>query len=188
MMCLADCVRDIMHKVGKCGKIVGYVSSTFCVVAFRWWMANLPTWLKTEELKFEGKQYFLLYKYWQSNHTKPQFSSVQSLDRLGRQEDMRDDLAEILFQSFLQEASVSSSGIGRDVHSLMLSIQHFLCRPRRRPPSKVPRRMVLERLSLRMTCPNHGNFPPLKVAWRGSCGPTRKLILLRTHSLDLCSV
>ena len=32
---------------------------------------------------------------------------------------------------------MSSSGMGRDVHSLMLSIQHFLCQPRHRPPSKV---------------------------------------------------
>ena len=42
---------------------------------------------------------------------------------------MKDDSAEILFQSFLQEALVSSSGIGRDVHSLMWSIQHIFCRP-----------------------------------------------------------
>ena len=56
-----------------------------------------------------------------------QFSSVQSLDRLGRRGDMRDDSEVILFQSFLQEALVSSSGIRRAVHSLMLSIQHFLC-------------------------------------------------------------
>ena len=41
---------------------------------------------------------------------------------------MRDDSEEILFQSFLQEAIVSSSGTGRDVDSLMLFIQHFLCR------------------------------------------------------------
>ena len=40
-----------------------------------------------------------------------QFSLVQFLDRLGRLGDMRDDSAEILFQSFLQEAPVSSSGI-----------------------------------------------------------------------------
>ena len=32
-----------------------------------------------------------------------------SLDRLGRRGDMTDDSAEILFQSFLQEALVSSS-------------------------------------------------------------------------------
>ena len=74
-------------------------------------------------------------------------SSVQSLDQLGRRGDMRDDSVEILFQSFLQEALVSSSGMGRDVHTLMLSIWHFLCRPRRRPPSKVPWGMVLEKLS-----------------------------------------
>ena len=83
-------------------------------------------------------------------------SSVQSLDRLGcwgwgvgRVQfspliewvvgggvwgDMKDDSVEILFQSFLQEGLLSSSGMGRDVHSgmgwnvhsLMMSIQHFL--------------------------------------------------------------
>ena len=36
--------------------------------------------------------------------------SVQSLDRLDRQGDMRDDSAETLFQPVLQEAPVSSSG------------------------------------------------------------------------------
>ena len=34
---------------------------------------------------------------------------------------MRDDSAEILFHLFLLEATVSSSGIGRDVYSLILS-------------------------------------------------------------------
>ena len=58
-----------------------------------------------------------------------QFSSVQSLDQLGRGRDKRADSAEFLFQSFLQEAYVSTSGVSRDVHSLMLSIQHFFCRP-----------------------------------------------------------
>ena len=49
---------------------------------------------------------------------------------------------------------MSSSGMGRDVHSLMLSIQHSLCRPRRRPPTL------------------QGWF------WRGCCEPTKELILL----------
>ena len=40
--------------------------------------------------------------------------AVRSHDRLGHQGDFRDDSAEILFQSFLQEALVSSSGTGRD--------------------------------------------------------------------------
>ena len=66
------------------------------------------------------------------------FSSVQTPDRLGHRGDKTDDSAEILFKSFLQEATVSYSGIGRDVHSLMLSIQHFLYRPQHRPISKVP--------------------------------------------------
>ena len=108
--------------------------------------------------------------------------SVQSLDRLGCRGNVRDDSAEIPFRSLLQEALVSGAGMGRDVHSLMLSIQHFFCRPRCRPPSKVPRRMVLERLSWCVTCPNHASFSLLAVARRGSCGPTRKLTLLRIHS------
>ena len=62
-------------------------------------------------------------------------SSVQSLDRVGRRGKMRDDSADFLSQSFLQEALVSSSGMGRDVHFL---IQHSLCCPRHRPPAKVP--------------------------------------------------
>ena len=59
---------------------------------------------------------------------------------------------------FLQEALVSSSGMGRDVYSLTLSIQHFLCRPRRRPPSKVPWSMVLKRLSWCVTRSNRASF------------------------------
>ena len=65
-------------------------------------------------------------------------TSVQSRGRLGRLGDMRDDSAEILLQPFLQEALVSSSGMDRDVHSLMMSLQHFLCRPRLLPTSMVP--------------------------------------------------
>ena len=40
---------------------------------------------------------------------------------------------------FLQEAVVSSSDVDRHVNSLTLSIQHFVCRPRRRTFSEVPR-------------------------------------------------
>ena len=67
-----------------------------------------------------------------------QTCSVQSLDQLGHQGVIRDNLTEILSQAFLHEALVSNSGMGRDVHSLMLSIQHFLCQPWHHPPSKVP--------------------------------------------------
>ena len=53
---------------------------------------------------------------------------------------------------------MSRSGMGRNVHSLMLSIQYFLSRPRRRPRSNVTWRMVLERLLWRVTCPNHAEI------------------------------
>ena len=46
-------------------------------------------------------------------------------------------------------------------HSLILSIPHFLCRSRHRPPSKVPLRMFLERLMWRVTCPNCASYSPL---------------------------
>ena len=42
---------------------------------------------------------------------------------------MGNDSAQILFQSFLQEAFVSSCGMGMDVHCLMLSIHHFMTSP-----------------------------------------------------------
>ena len=40
---------------------------------------------------------------------------------------IKDDPAEVFFQSFLLEALVNSSGMSRNVHSLKLSIQHFVC-------------------------------------------------------------
>ena len=60
----------------------------------------------------------------ENNNSSVQFSPLTDLVV---REDMRDDSAEIPLQSFLQEALVSGCGMGRDVHSLMLSIQHFLC-------------------------------------------------------------
>ena len=48
-----------------------------------------------------------------------QFSSLTDWVTRG---DMRDDSAEILFQSLLWEAIVSSSGIDRDIHTLMLAV------------------------------------------------------------------
>ena len=97
------------------------------------------------------------------------FSSVQFLDQLGHWGNMRDDSTEILFQSFLQEALVSSSGMGRDAHSSMLSTQPFLCQSQHRPPSKVPRRTVLDRLSRCVTHLNQASFCLLRVARIGSC-------------------
>ena len=119
----------------------------------------------------------------------PEFSSVQinPLTDWVVGGDMGDESAEILFQSFLQEALVNSSGMGRDVHFLMMSIQHFLCQPWCHPASKMPQKMVLEWLLWRVTCPSHASFHLLKVTRRCSCKPTRKLILLSTKSVVLCS-
>ena len=46
----------------------------------------------------------------------------------------------------------------KDVRSLTVSIQHLLCQPRRRPSSEVPGSMALDRMSWRVTRPNHVNF------------------------------
>ena len=70
-----------------------------------------------------------------SREEKTTTCSVRSLCRLGRWGNMRDDSAEILSQSILREAIMSSSGMGRGVHSLTLSIQHF---PRLRVSCRVP--------------------------------------------------
>ena len=92
-----------------------------------------------------------------------QFSSVHSHDWvIGGGEGMTDDSAEILLQYFMQEAIVSSSGMGRDVCSLMLSIQHFLCQPQCHPSSMVAWQMVLERLRVAKRGP-HGRH--LLAAW-----------------------
>ena len=64
------------------------------------------------------------------------FIAVQSLDQLGPWEGGGDKLSRdsLPVFVFLQEAIVSSSSMGRGVHTLMLSIQHFLHRQRCRPP------------------------------------------------------
>ena len=95
------------------------------------------------------------------------FSSVQSLGSSGGHEGRfsRDRFPDFCFT---QGALVSSSCMGRDSHYLMLTIQHLRCQPWRRLPSKVPWRMVLERPSWHVTCPNHASFRLLTVAGRGS--------------------
>ena len=89
----------------------------------------------------------LTFDEWLYTTTRSQacvMSSVQSLDQLGYRGDMRANSEKILFQSFLKEAIVSSSGMGREVHSLTLSTKHFLCQSWYCPSSKVPWRMFGE--------------------------------------------
>ena len=104
------------------------------------------------------------------------FSSVQSLDKLGRQGNMRDDSAESLFQSFLQEARASSSGIGRGMFTLcccpsnIFSADHGVAHRLQCPEGRFWRGCC------GVSCPNHASFPISTVNRRGSCAPTRKPI------------
>ena len=99
---------------------------------------------------------------------------------------MIDDPAEILFQSFQQEAIVSSSGMGSDVHSLMLSIQHFLCWPWCCPPSSGA--LKVERLLWHMTCLNHASLwlPCRRVLVFLSVEILVTFTLLCDHPLIIC--
>ena len=55
-------------------------------------------------------------KYQQaSQFSSVQFSSAQTHDRLGRRGDTRDNSAEILIQSFQQEAIAGSFDMGKDI-------------------------------------------------------------------------
>ena len=107
---------------------------------------------------------------------------------------MRGDSAEVLFQffSFLQQACVSSSGMGRDAHSLVLSIQHILCWPRCHSPSEVPFRMVLDMLSWQLTCSNHASFCFLTARedWSHylSLNQLNKVLTCLNNHMILCSV
>ena len=95
------------------------------------------------------------FHFWLTFTKMVQFSSVQSLDWLGHWEEHNRQISRDPLPVF---SAVSSSGNGTDVHSLMMSIQHFLCWPWCHPPSKVPWRMGLERLSRHVTCLNHERF------------------------------
>ena len=107
-------------------------------------------------------------------------SSVQSPDRLRHRGDMRNDSAEMLFQSFLQKALVSSSGIGQGCP--LFDVVHPALSPTLEGTLKDGFR------DSPAACDMHAIFRLLRVARRGSFGPTRKLILLRTQSLVVCSL
>ncbi|GFR62850.1 nidogen-2 [Elysia marginata] len=92
-----------------------------------------------------------------------------SLDLWGRRGDLRAEEAVFCRHAYLSEADLTSSYIAIPVHSLMLSHQAFFCRPRLRLPSTVPWRIVLERLSCLVTCPNQASFRRFTVASKDPC-------------------
>ena len=86
---------------------------------------------------------------------------------------------------FLQGAVVSSSGMGRDVHSLMLFIQHSFSSADHgiTRSSGCPEKWFWRgwRGVWRGMCLNHVSFHLSMVARRGSCGPTRRSVFVSTH-------
>ena len=82
----------------------------------------------------------------------------------------------------LPEALVSSSGTGQrcPLFEVVHPANHGIIYPQRCPKGRFWRGCH------GVTCLNHASFCLLTAAERGSCGLTRKLILLRTQSLVLC--
>ena len=99
---------------------------------------------------------------------------------------MRDDSPEILFQSFLREAIVNSSGMGSGVHSLTLSIRHFLCLPERHPSSKVPCMMVSLGAVVACDLPEPCKFPSLDICQKRFLWTHKEVGLIPHPVVDLC--
>ena len=94
---------------------------------------------------------------------------------------MGDNSAEILFQNAL----VSSSGMCRYVHSLVLSIQHFFCRLRRRPPSKGAMKDGLGEAVVACDMPESYKFPSLDTESVLSRDSLAKRILMSASEVPL---
>ena len=115
-------------------------------------------------------------------------NSVHSLDQLGHQGDMTDDSADSL------QVISAGSHCEQVWHGQGCPLFDVVYPAFPLPTTASP---ILQGalkngwggggLSWRVTCPNHESFRLLTVARRGSYGPTRKLILLCTQSLVLCS-
>ena len=123
----------------------------------------------------------------QDNDDDHQFSSVQSLDRLGRRGHVRDDSADILFQSFLQEALVSSSGMARDLSSLNVVHPAFPLQTTALPTLKGALKSDFEEATAAGHMPEPCKFPSHDSCQRRFLLTHKELLLLRTQSLVLCS-
>ena len=109
-----------------------------------------------------------------------------SLDLVGRRGDRMDEEAEVRLQAGRSEERVSSSGVDSLVHSFMLSDQLFLCLPLLRPPSTVPCKMTLERLSWRDTWPYHISFLRLNSATGTRSVRRQRVVHLNTRFWITC--
>ena len=59
---------------------------------------------------------------------------------------------------------MSKSGIGMDVHSLMLSVQHFLCKPQCHTPTPQVGDIEVSRGMVARACSNHNPNMQLQAA------------------------
>ena len=108
--------------------------------------------------------------------------SLQFLDRLGRRWDMTDDSAEIRFSAFSAGGRCEQFWHGQGCPLFHVVHPALLLPTTASPTLQGAVKNVLERLSWRVTCPNHANFRLLTVATGGSCGLARKLTMLRNQS------
>ena len=113
------------------------------------------------------------------------FSSVQSLDRLDRRRGHKGRFSRDPPPVFPAGGPCEQFWHGQGCPLFGFVHQAFSLPTTALSSLQGALRMVLEKLSWHVTCPNHASFRLLTVARRGSCGPTRKL--LRTQSLVLCS-
>ena len=119
------------------------------------------------------KLYLLLGAHFQwLGAVQVQFSSVPSLiGSLGGGGGLKDNSAEILFKSFLQETLVSSSGKGKEVSLFDVIHPAFPLPTTALPTLQGFLKDVLDRLSWHVTCPNHASFCLLTVASSSSVDP-----------------
>ena len=87
-------------------------------------------------------------------HSYKRCTSVQSLDRSGRQGDVTDDSAQTLFQRVLQKATLSSSGMG-----CTCGVHTFVC---------LMKRKFLENLHIVLSCLIKTTFVSNFCAFRSS--------------------
>ena len=146
--------------------------SYFVTTCF-WWV--WPPWWETTHL----------LKRFCSISVSFQFCSVPWL--IGSPGDMRDNSTDILFQSFLQEALMSSSCMGMDVHSFYVVHPVFPLPTISLPTLQGSLKYGFREAGLVCDVPKSYKFLSLTVVRRGSCTPTRELILLCTQLLVLWS-
>ena len=131
-----------------------------------------------------NKLFFLFF--WQTE-TIVHLSSIQSLDKLGHWRGRKGRFSRDPLPAFSAGGPCEQVWHGKRCPLFDVVHPAFPLPTMVSPILQVPWRRVTERLSWHVTCPNHASFHLLTVARRGSCGPTRKLILLCTQSLVLSS-